>query len=101
MWCGMQPCGPLYEYNINANLVKIIEHLYDKATSLHKGRIGSWFHTAAGILSRRSTLTHPLHHASGETYGRYAEERVGMVTTGGRTTTSLHCGVKGLKGKEK
>uniref|UniRef100_A0A3Q2XCC0 Reverse transcriptase domain-containing protein n=1 Tax=Hippocampus comes TaxID=109280 RepID=A0A3Q2XCC0_HIPCM len=39
------------QHNINANLVRVIEQLYNKATSavLLNGNGGNWFHTAVGV----------------------------------------------------
>ena len=36
---------------ISANLIRVMEHLYDKATSavLFNGSIGSWFRTTVGV----------------------------------------------------
>ena len=38
-------------YNINANLIRTIECLYDKATSsvYHDNNIGEWFRTTIGV----------------------------------------------------
>ena len=40
------------KYNINANLLRAIEHLYDKAISAvqMKGSAGEWFRTAVGVM---------------------------------------------------
>ena len=47
---GMQPDG-LRKYNINANLVRTTEQLYDKATSAVQmnGSTGDWFRTTIGV----------------------------------------------------
>ena len=46
-------------YNINANLVRIIEQLYDKAASAVQmnGSIGEWFRTTDGV--RKGCLLSP------------------------------------------
>ena len=43
--------GTMLKYNISANLVRTIEHLYDKATSAVQmnGSIGEWFETTVGV----------------------------------------------------
>ena len=39
------------EYNISAIVIRIIKHLYEKATSavLYSGSIGDWFRTTVGV----------------------------------------------------
>ena len=39
------------KYNINANIIRVIESLYDKVQSavLFNGRTGDWFRTAVGV----------------------------------------------------
>ena len=39
------------KYNISANLIRVIRHLYDKATSAvpFNGSIGDWFRTSVGV----------------------------------------------------
>ena len=38
-------------YNINANLIKVIESLYSKATSAvcYNGSVGEWFRTTVAV----------------------------------------------------
>ena len=45
LWATMK------KYNISANLIRVIKHLYDKATSavLFNSSIGDWFRTAVGV----------------------------------------------------
>ncbi|MEW8547767.1 MAG: reverse transcriptase domain-containing protein [Candidatus Thiodiazotropha sp.] len=53
------------KYNINANLVRAIKHLYDKALSAIQlnGNTGEWFRTTAGV--RQGCLLSPtLQHFS-------------------------------------
>ena len=40
------------KYNISANLIRVIKHLYDKASSavLFNSSIGDWFRTILGVL---------------------------------------------------
>ena len=44
-------CATMKKYNINANLIRVIKHLPDKATSavLFNGSIGDWFRTTVGV----------------------------------------------------
>ena len=53
LWATMQ------KYNISANLVRTIEHLYGKATSAVQmnGSIGEWFRTTVGV--RQGCLLSP------------------------------------------
>ena len=46
-------------YNINANLIKVIESLYGKATSAvyYNGSVGEWFRTTVGV--RQGCLLSP------------------------------------------
>ena len=41
----------MWKYNISANLVRAIEHLYDNAVSAVQmnGSTGEWFRTAVGV----------------------------------------------------
>ena len=41
------------KYNISAKIIRVIKHLYDKATSavLFNGSIGDWFRTTVGVRS--------------------------------------------------
>ena len=45
LWAKMK------KYNISTNLIRVIKHLYHKATStvLFKGSIGGWFRTTVGV----------------------------------------------------
>ena len=42
-------------YNINANLIKVIESLYSKVTSAvyYNGSVGEWFRTTVGVSQTR------------------------------------------------
>ena len=53
------PLVPMKLYNINANLIKVIESLYSKATSAvyYNGSVGEWFRTTAGV--RQGCLLSP------------------------------------------
>ena len=79
------------KYNISANLVRIIEQLYDKATSAVQmnGSIGEWFRTTVGI--RQGCLLSPtLFNIFLERIMSDAlEEHDGKVSIGGRNITNL------------
>ena len=47
------------KYNISANLIRVIKHLYDKATNadFFNGSIGDWFRTIVGV--RQGCLLSP------------------------------------------
>ena len=91
-------------YNINANLIRSIECLYDKETSAvyHDNNIGEWFRTTIGV--RKGCLFSP-------TLSNFFLERImadaledheGTVTIGGRTITNLRFvdGIDGLAKQE-
>ena len=50
------------KYNISANVVRVIKHLYDKATNtvLFNGSTGDLFRATVGVRKGMSTLTLPL-----------------------------------------
>jgi hypothetical protein len=91
-------------YNINANLITIIEHLYDKATSAvcFNGNIGDWFRTSVGV--RQGCLLSPtLFNIFLERIMYDAlEKHEGTVSIGGRALTNLRFAddIDGLAGKE-
>ena len=92
-------------YNINANLIKVIEHLYDKATSAvyFNNSIGTWFRTTVGV--RQGCLLSPtLFNIFLERIMTDAlEDHKGTVSIGGRTITNLRFAddIDGLAGGEK
>ena len=79
------------KYNIGVNLVRAIEHLYDKATSAVpvNGTLGEWFHTTTGV--RQGCLLSPtLFNIFLERITTDAlEDHVGTISIGGRTITKL------------
>ena len=79
------------KYNINANLVRTIEQLYDKATSAVQmnGSIGEWFRTT--VVVRQGCLLSPtLFNIFLERIMSDAlEEHDGKVSIGGRNITNL------------
>ena len=91
-------------YNINANLIQVIENLYNKATSAVylNGDIGDWFRTTVGV--RQGCLLSPtlfsifLERIMTEAL----EDHQGTVSIGGRTITNLRFAddIDGLTGKE-
>ena len=79
------------KYNIDANLVRVIEHLYDNGISevQMNGSTGEWFRTTVGIR-QRCPLPPTLFNISLEKNMSDAlEEHDGKVSIGGRTITSL------------
>ena len=91
-------------YNINANLIKVIESLYSKATSAvyYNGSIGEWFKTTVGV--RQGCLLSPtLFNIFLERIMTDAlEDHEGSVSIGGRTITNLRFAddIDALAGKE-
>ena len=81
----------MQKYNINANLVRAIEHLYDNAISADhmNGSTGEWFRTIAGV--RHGCLLSPtLFNIFLERIMSDAlEVHVGKVSIGRRTITNL------------
>ena len=91
-------------YNINANLTRVIQNLYDKATSAvyFNSNIGDWFRTTVGV--RQGCLLSPtLFNIFLERIMADAlEDHEGTVSIGGRTITNLRFAddIEGLAGKE-
>ena len=91
-------------YNINNNLIRTIECLYNKATSAvyHDNNIGEWFRTTVGV--RQGCLLSPtLFNIFLERIMADAlEDREGTVSIGGRTITNLRFAddIDGLAGRE-
>ena len=81
----------MQKYNISANLVRIIEQLYDKATSAVQmnGSIGEWFRTTVGV--RQGCFLSPtLFNIFLEWIMSDAlEEHDGKVSIGARNITNL------------
>jgi len=98
LWATMR------KYNINANLIKVIEHLYDHATSavLLNGNTGEWFRTTVGV--RQGCLLSPtLFNIFLERLMTDAlEDHEGSVSIGGRNITNLRFAddIDGLAGTE-
>ena len=98
LWATMR------KYNINTNLIRAIEHLYDKATSavLFNGSTGDWFRTTVGV--RQGCLLSPtLFNIFLERIMTDAlEQHEGTVSIGGRTITNLRFAddIDGLAGSE-
>ena len=98
LWSTMRP------YNINANLIQVIENLYNKATSVVylNGDIGDWFRTTVGVR-QRCLLSPTLFSIFLERIMTDAlEDQQGTVSIGGRTITNLGFAddIDGLAGKE-
>lgn len=98
LWATMR------KYNISANLIRVVEHLYNKATSavLLNGTTGEWFRTTVGV--RQGCLLSPiLFNIFLERIMTDAlEEHKGTVSIGGRTITNLRFAddIDGLAGDE-
>ena len=92
------------KYNISSNLIRVIKHLYDKATSavLFNSSIGDWFRAIIGV--RQGCLLSPtlfnifLERIVTDTL----EDHEGTVGTGGRTITNLRFAdnIDGAAGEE-
>ena len=76
-------------YNINDNLIRTIECLYNKATSpvCYDNNIGEWFQTTIGV--RQGCLLSPTFFNILEKIMADALEDQGAVSIGGRTITKL------------
>ena len=91
-------------YNINDNLIRTIECLYNKATSAvyHDNNIGEWFRTTIGV--RQGCLLSPtLFNIILERIMADAlEDHEGTVSIGGRTITNLRFAddIDGLAGQK-
>ena len=91
-------------YNINANLIQVMENPYNKATSAVylNGDIGNWFRTTVGV--RQGCLLSPtLFNIFLERIMTDAlEDHQGTVSIGGKTITNLRFAddIDGLAGKE-
>ena len=91
-------------YNININLITVIQKLYEKATSAvcFNKSIGDWFKTSVGV--RQGCLFSPtLFNILLERIMTDAlEDHAGTVSIGGRTITNLRFAndIDGLKGTE-
>ena len=92
-------------YNINANLIQVIENLYGNASSAvyYSNTIGEWFRTSVGV--RQGCLLSPtLFNIFLERIMETAlENHEGTVSIGGRTITNLRFAddIDGLAGTEK
>ena len=91
-------------YDINDNLIRTIECLYNKATSAvnHDNNIGEWFRTTIGVR-QRCLLSSTLFNIVLERIVADAlEGHEGTVSIGGRTNTNLRFAddVDGLAGQE-
>ena len=92
------------KYNIGVNLVRDIEHLYDKATSavLMNDTLGEWFLTTIGVR-QGCILSHTLFNICFDRIMTDAiEDHEGTVSIGGRTIKHLRFAyyIDGLTGDE-
>ena len=83
--------GATMKYNISANFIRVIKHVYDKAASalLFKGSIGNRFRTTVGI--RKGYLLSPtlFNMFSMRIMTDASEDHEGTVSIGGRIITNL------------
>ena len=91
-------------YNINANLIQLIENLYNKATSAVylNDNIGDWFRATVGVR-QGCLLSQTLFNISRERIMTDAlEDHQGTVSIRGRTITNLRFAhdIDGPAGKE-
>ena len=91
-------------FNINANLIRVIENLYNKATSevYLNGEIGDWLRTTVGVR-QGCLLSRTLFNIFRERIMTEAlEDHKGTVNIGGRTITNLRFAnnIDGLARKE-
>ena len=79
------------KYNISVNLIRVIKHLYDKATSavFFNGSIGDWFRATVGV--RQGCLLSPtlFNIFLKRIMTDALEDHGGTVSIGGRTITNL------------
>ena len=91
-------------YNINENLIRTIECLYNKATSAvyHYNNIGEWFWITIGV--RQGCLLSPTLFSIflERIMADAREDHEGTVSIGGRTITNLRFAddIDGLAGQE-
>ena len=91
-------------YNINDNLIRTTECLYNKATSTvyHDNNKGEWFRTTIGV--RKGCLLSPtlFNIFLQRRMADAIEDHEGRVRIGGRTITNLHFAndIDGLAGQE-
>ena len=89
--CTLNHAYSMNHYNINANLIRVIQNLYDKASSAAclNGDIRDWFRTTIGV--RQGCLLSPiLFNVFLENIMTDAlDDHQGTVSIGGRTITNL------------
>ena len=91
-------------YNINANLTRVIQSLYDKATSAvyFNRSIGNWFRTSVGAMQGCSFSPTLFNIFLERIMTDALEDHKGTVNIGGRAVTNLRFAddIDGLAGKE-
>ena len=92
------------KYNVSGNLIQVIKHLYNKATSavFFNGSTGDWFQTTVGVR-QGCRLSPTLFNIFLERIMTYAlENHEVTVSIGGGTITNLRSAddIDGLAGKE-
>ena len=91
-------------HNINANLNKVIESLYSKATSVvyYNGNVGEWFRTIVRVRQGCMLSTTLFKIFIGRIMTDALEDNEGSFNIGGRTITNLRFPdhIDALAGKE-
>ena len=79
------------KYNINANLIRVIKNLYDKATSvvLFNSSIEDWFRTTFGVRQGCLLSSILFNLFLERIMADGIDDHEGTVSTGGRTITYL------------
>ena len=79
------------KYNISTNLIRVIKHLYDKATSavLFNSSTGDWFQITAGVRQVHLLSPSLFNIFLARIKTDALEDLEGTVSTGGRTITNL------------
>ena len=92
------------ENTISVNPIRVIKHLYDKATNsaIFSGSIGDWFRTTVGV--RQGCLLSPavFNISLEKTMTDALEDHEGTVGTGDKTVTNFCFAddIDGLAGEE-
>ena len=98
LWATMR------RYNITADIIRVVQSLYEKATSavLINGTLGDWFRTTIGV--RQGCILSPtlFNIFLEEIMTEALEKHHGTVSIGGRTITNLRFAddIDGLAGDE-
>lgn len=85
LWATMR------KYNISPDIVRVIQHLYDKATSavLHNGATRDWFRTTTGVRQGCLLSPIPFNIFLERIMTDALEDQDGTISIGGREITNL------------